>query len=213
MLPYGKQCCASHKRWGLMPNGVALRAKVCYNKPKAVEIMQKEILTIQNIKKDIHQEIKDSYIRLVIFSSFFLVWLALFLTTPSSSLFYFRYKLVFGFGVLVFLLILITQIKDLAMLYKNLKNKNSIVKDKLISAEIKEDFCGKVYVKIYRLNFSGYGEYVIHAENYKWSSTYSMSAEGVYYCSNSGDEFYLVLSKPHTGRILFAYNTKMFEME
>ena len=186
---------------------------LCYTTPKAVDVMQKEILTIKNIKKDIHQVIKDSYIRLVIFSAFFLVMLVLFLVIPNSNLLFFLYKLFFCFGVLVFLLLLITQIKDLAMLYKNLKNKNSIVKDKLISAEIQEDFYGKAYVKTYHLNFSGYGEYVIHAENYKWSSTFSMSAEGVYNYSDSGDEFYLLLSKPHTGKILFAYNTKMFEME
>ena len=175
--------------------------------------MQKEILTIDSIKKDIHNEIKDSYIRLAIFSAFFLVMLVIFLAIPDSNVLFLIYKLFFGFGVLVFLLLLTTQIIDLAMLYKNLKNKKCIVKDKLISAEIQEDLYGKAYVKTYHLNFSGYGEYVIHAENYKWSSIFSMSAEGVYNYSDSGDEFYLVLSKPHTGKILFAYNTKMFEME
>ena len=38
MLPYGKQCCASHKRCGLMPNDVALRANVCYTKQKNIYI-------------------------------------------------------------------------------------------------------------------------------------------------------------------------------
>ena len=173
--------------------------------------MQKEILTIQNIKKDIHNEIKDSYIRLAIFSAFFLVMLVLFLVIPNLNLLFLLFKLFFVFGVLVFLLLLITQIKDLTMLYKNLKSKKCVVKDKLISAEIQEDFYGKAYVKTYHLNFSGYGEYVIKADNYKWSSSFSMSAEGVYNYSNIGDEFYLVLSKPHTGKILFVYNTKMFK--
>ena len=36
---------------------------------------------------------------------------------------------------------------------------------------------------------------------------------GMYNCSDSGDEFYLVLSKPHTGNILLAYNTKQFDMD
>lgn len=173
--------------------------------------MQKEILTIQNIKKDIHNEIKDSYIRLAVCTAFFMVMLVLFLVIPNSNLLFLLYKLFFGFGALVFLLLLIIQIKDFAMLCKNFKSKNCIVKDKLISAEIQDDFYGKAYVKTYHLNFSGYGEYVIQADNYRWSSIFSMSAEGVYNYSNSGDEFYLVLSKPHTGKILFVYNTKLFE--
>ena len=47
-VAFGKQCCASHKRCGLTPNDVALRANtlappplLCYNKPKAVNYMKK----------------------------------------------------------------------------------------------------------------------------------------------------------------------------
>ena len=37
-----------------------------------------------------------------------------------------------------------------------------------------------------------------------------------FFCYNTlkgGDEFYLVLSKKHTGKILLVYSTKMFEMK
>ena len=51
--------------------------------------MQKEILTIQNIKKDIHNEIKDSYIRLAVCTALFMVMLVLFLVIPNSNLLFF----------------------------------------------------------------------------------------------------------------------------
>ena len=175
--------------------------------------MQKEKLTIQNIKQDIHRDINGCYKNLVLFSCLFIALLSLFFVIPVLNLQMFFYKIFFGFGALLFLVLLIIQIKDLVILYRNLKNKNCIVKDKLISAEIKEEFYGRRYVKTYNLKFSGYGEYIIPEENYNWSSNFSMSAVGVYNYADSGDEFYLVLSKPHTGKILFAYNTKMFELE
>ncbi len=66
--------------------------------------------------------------------------------------------------------------------------------------------------EIYHLTFSGYGEYVVPQENYSWSQNFSMTAKGVYNYSDYGDEFYLVLSKPNTGKILLVYNTKMFDL-
>ena len=40
-----------------------------------------------------------------------------------------------------------------------------------------------------------------------------MSDQMAYIYSECDDEFYLVLSKPNTGKIVLAYNTKMFELQ
>ena len=99
------------------------------------------------------------------------------------------------------------------MLHENLKKTNSIVIDKLVCAEEKDRYSRTTRDERFCLNFLQYGKYTIPKENYKWSSDFSMSDSGVYNYANNGDEFYLVLSKPSNGKILFAYNTKMFEME
>ena len=40
-----------------------------------------------------------------------------------------------------------------------------------------------------------------------------MTARGVHSTSFDGDEFYLVLSKPHSGKVLLAYPAKYFTLE
>jgi hypothetical protein len=90
-----------------------------------------------------------------------------------------------------------------------------IAKDVLVSSE--ED--NSVNLHHYRahsictLHFSGYGDYKVPEKNYPWSKEYPMSPEGVYHTSFDGDEFYLVLSRPHSGKILLAYPTKYFTLE
>ena len=100
----------------------------------------------------------------------------------------------------------------LVRLHRAISGNGSLVRDKLINAEEIEHYSRhRGRYSVYWLHFSGYGSYKIPAENYTWSNTYSMSAMGVYHYALSGDEFYLVLSKPHTGKILMAYNCKLFE--
>ena len=40
-----------------------------------------------------------------------------------------------------------------------------------------------------------------------------MTAKGVHDLAFEGDEYYLVLSKPHSGKILLAYPAKYFQLE
>ena len=95
------------------------------------------------------------------------------------------------------------------------RHKLYIVKDVLISSE-EERY---VHVRTYlprtcvTLHFSGYGDYEVPEKNYPWSKEYPMTAEGVYRTSFDGDEYYLVLSRPHSGKILLAYPAKYFTME
>ena len=65
----------------------------------------------------------------------------------------------------------------------------------------------------YYLRFAGYAKYRIPTTSYRWSYQYEMESKWVYFHAECDDEFYLVLSKPHTGRILLAYPAKMFTLQ
>lgn len=174
--------------------------------------MQKEKLSIENIKTDLHFEIKKGYKELAGFSSLFLVMLGLVLAVFKFDISDFVFHFL-GLIVEVFLsYLIIRQLKNLTMLHENVKEMNCIVMDKLINAEYKDRHSRRTIGERYCLHFSQYGKYVIPAENYKWSSAFSMSDEDVYNHANNGDEFYLVLSS-HKGKILYVYNTKIFEVE
>ena len=176
--------------------------------------MQKEKLTFDEIQTDIQDKMKEGYKKLALFSTLFLIMFALILTAFHVMTLKLVFECFMGIVAEAFLLFLILrQIKNLTMLNSCFNTTECIVKDRLINAEFIDRHSRKVRYERYHLTFSQYGNYVIPNENYKWSSTFSMSDVGVYNYANSGDEFYLVLSKPHTGKILFAYNTKMFELE
>ena len=178
--------------------------------------MRKEKLTLLNIKQDLKSEIKSAYIELAFDSLAFILILLLLIAFANVSaddiVLFFKYLLV-GIGEAVIAVFLIRRIMYIVVLHKNLKNKNAIVKDKLINSEEKEKRQGKHIVKYYYLYFSQYGTYKIPDNNYEWSSMFALGDKGVYNYAGHGDEFYLVLSKPHNGKILLAYNDKMFEME
>ncbi len=63
----------------------------------------------------------------------------------------------------------------------------------------------------FSLNFKCYGTFRIpKGTNYQESKMYSMDAKGVYNYSVVGDEFYLVVID---NKILYVYNTKLFELQ
>lgn len=176
--------------------------------------MQKEKLTINNINQDLIAESKECYKDLVGMTVAFLIVLLLVLICFNSLT---TLKVLFLWllcccGEVALVFVIVKQIKTIITLHKNLKN-NIVVIDKLIYTESKRKRHGRISVTYYYLYFSQYGKFQIPDENYKWSSCFSMSNKGVYNYSSNGDEFYLVLSKRHTGKILFAYNTKMFKFE
>lgn len=177
--------------------------------------MKKARLTMENIKTDLRIKMKHGYKWLAFTSSMFFVILviifvvAAFRVDVSGFLTDFIYCLV---GEVVLLYVTIRQLKNLIMLHENIKKMNCIVMDKLVYAEEKDRYRRTTRDERFCLHFLQYGKYIIPKENYKWSSDFSMSDVGVYNYANNGDEFYLVLSKPNNGKILFAYNAKMFEM-
>ena len=90
-----------------------------------------------------------------------------------------------------------------------------IVTDQLISVEGSEEMSMQTYTKHFHcsLRFACYGDYQVPKKNHRWSKLYPLSCQGEYYHASIGDEYYLVLSKPHNGKILLAYNAKLFELE
>lgn len=101
-------------------------------------------------------------------------------------------------------------------LFRGLKKDLFITTDTLISADYDEGGNAGPYCTWCFLRFAGYGEYAVGTLSGKplhsWSSLYPLSAEGEYFYASPGDEYYLVLSKPHSGKILAAYNKKLFEL-
>ena len=176
--------------------------------------MHKEKLTVDNIKQDLCTQAKECYKELVGMIIAFIIVLLLVLICSNSliTLKAIVLWLLCCCGAVALLFVIVNQIKTTITLRKNLKN-NIVVIDKLIYTETKLKRHGRITVTYYYLHFSQYGKFQIPDENYKWSSCFSMSDKGVYNYSSNGDEFYLVLSKPHIGKILYVYNTKMFEME
>ena len=175
--------------------------------------MKKEQLTLKNIKKDLKAKLKNTHISLVVFAVFFAVVLGIFLGIIDLGNLFFMYQALYGFLTVTLFVGMVIEIVSIIKLSSILKIKNTIVKDKLIGLEIKQHVNRTRVYETYHLYFSGYGEYVITGDQYKWSSVYALSEEGTYRYCDCGDEFYLVLSKPHTGKILLVYNTKLFELQ
>jgi len=178
--------------------------------------MQKDKLTLKNIKQDLRSELKSTTKRLILFGVLFAVGLVLTivsLVALKDEAVFIRYVIESGVLSALSLYLVVKEAVKLNNLYKIFHSTDCIVKDKLVGMEIEEHYQGIGFMQeIYHLTFSGYGEYIIPQENYSWSQNFSMTAKGVYNYSDYGDEFYLVLSKPHTGKILFVYNTKMFDL-
>lgn len=175
--------------------------------------MQKEKLTIENIRMDLKLELKKSYLRLVGYSVLSLSVIGLVIWAFSLGGIFGYYGLHFSAMACLVLGIDVFYILRIVDIQKNLDDKKHIVKDKLVNIDVYEDIRVGIHNITYTMYFSSYGKYVIQEENYKWSENFNMNATGVYNYSKYGDEFYLVLSKPHTGKILLVYNTKLFEME
>ncbi len=186
--------------------------------------MEKEKLTIQNIKADLWNETKYSFYKLILLTLLFLfVLVAIFwdpLAMPHVELVagdkfqitVIIFEVLFGFSATLVLYYIVKILIEFVNLHKALCNIDCIVIDKLVGMEIKEHMTRNYLYETCHLHFSGYGEYKIPDVNYLWSSMYPKSGRAVYDYSTFGDEFYLVLSKPYSGKILYAYNTKMFEM-
>lgn len=176
--------------------------------------MQKETLTYTHIQQDIRSARRENYAQLVLFIVLLLVllgaFIAGFITSPGEFAFELPLVLIGG-GVLLYKIF--QHARNVSPLRAACPVQECIAKDTLINAEFVDRWKGNTYRGKYHFQFARYGDYRVPKKNYTWSKGFSMSDRGVYNYAVHGDEFYLVLSKPHSGKILFAYNTKMFELK
>lgn len=176
--------------------------------------MQKEKFTFGDIRTDLHTKIKIFGKRIAWRATLFLVMLGLLFADFFLGTWDLGGKWLLGaVAEVILLVVLIDQIRIFAMLCRSVKAEPCIVKDTLLATEVKDRYSRKLVDEKYHLHFSKYGNYVIPIKNYIWSAAYEMDEKGVFHHSCSGDEFYLVLSKAQGGKILLAYNTKMYELE
>lgn len=179
--------------------------------------MQKAKLTKENIETDIQKHFKSSYKdflqRSLIFFVLLLVILVLLLLSGSSLGILIEIKTFIASVAVICYTIIVG--KNLKQFSDALKNEHQIKTDILVSSEysdrVRKTSLLRTYDNYYILQFSEYGKFVVPQENYTWHTDWEMSCKGVYNTSVKDDEFYLVLS--NTGKILYAYNKKFFELE
>lgn len=176
--------------------------------------MQKEKLTLSHIRQDIRSAKKEHIGYLVLYSVLlaFLsgVFIVGFIVAPGE--FFLEIPIVLiADGVLIYKIV--RHACDLATLSSNTPIEERIAQDTLVNATFVDRWTGNTPKGRYRFRFARYGDHTVPTKNYTWSAAFSMSDEGVFNYAVNGDAFYLVLSKPHAGKILLAYNAKLFELE
>lgn len=177
----------------------------------------KEKLTLKNIRSDLWKKLRKWWAFLVVFVGCFIGLCYVVVIDPA---FLFRAEGRFGLPGWVYVLILYPVCIGMCAcsvwrLYGGLRLKDRIVTDRLISAESDSWVSANLYHNrdSCTLHFARFGDYDVPEKNHTWSKQYNLSCMGEYYHASEGDEYYLVLSKPHNGKILLAYNTKMFYIE
>lgn len=178
--------------------------------------MEKEILSMQLIQYELRCSVRKALIGAAICTP-----LSVLLACPVVKViiltdFWYRTLLLAVFPIGFFFI----AVSSLCSAYKWHGLVNSpeklLVKDRLVNMERKEVTYGRsrphgVYWYLY---FENYGKYLISDEEYLWSDLYwRYKAEDVYCSSAVGDEFYLVLTKPRKGAVMFVYNSKLFEFQ
>lgn len=176
----------------------------------------KEKLTMDNIRSDLRKKLWKSWlllaVEIILFAGlgYLTVQNPVVLITPSRRWFNLPYGLILLFDfVLVALLA-----KHAWQLYTGYRKQPIVVKDTLVSSEGDSYYSSHSWRTAWcTLHFNCYGDYSVPEKNYSWSKQYAMSAQGVDNLAFEGGEYYLVLSRPHSGKILLAYNAELFELE
>ncbi len=175
--------------------------------------MQKEKMTIRDIRYDLLRLIKGGTIGFlccfILFLLFLPVSIGVFDERGSiiTKLYIALIPLPFLIGIIIYAVHLYRFIKSFRRPY--------VIVDRLVGMEIKDhiEYKFRRCYQTYHLYFASYGEYQISRLSYRWSDLHSMTDDMIYFHSECGDEFYLVLSKPHIGKIMVAYNRNMFEFQ
>ena len=175
----------------------------------------KEKLTLKNIRSDLRKKLCKEVLLLMVIAVGFVMMVYCVAKVPAYLFEDSGRGLPGWFYALMYPIVLGTSVLSVWRLCSGLRLKNRIVTDRLISAESGSDISVRTYLKTNycTLHFARYGDYSVPQKNHTWSKLYPLTCMGEYYHASEGDEYYLVLSKPHNGKILLAYNTKMFTLE
>ena len=175
--------------------------------------MKQERLTREGIRTDMEQQRKSGYVALVFLSVFavalaaFGLWIGHF-----GGVVFVLYGVLLGVLALVVLVALGAQVRAVVTFRRLLEQEPHVYRDKVVKMEEKEHRSRYSTYTTYHLYFAGFGEYQIPDSNYAWTEEFGMSSYGLYQFTSLGDEFYLVLSKPHTGKVLLAYSDRLFTL-
>ena len=183
---------------------------------------KKEILTIENIKKEVkYQTTREILMATIIPLLILLIILIIKLLdsnlVTSGAISSDKAGLCFIIVLLsiLFIMYLFIVIKNAGLMFNVCTNKYEIIKDRLVNLK---NGVGPVpstsitFYKPYRLWFSiKKRRYNIPSgKNYKWSKDYCMYDYNVFNSSSIGDEFYLIIVNDS---IASAYNEKFFIYE
>ena len=176
---------------------------------------RKELLTYANIRRDLRRKLwlHWAMAAVTVLLSVLLVDLLfadpalLFETSP-------RYPWPDWLWLLVYPILVYWCIKDAWLVACGFRRRPYMARDTLHASE-GDRYFSRVSSRTYycTLHFNGYGDYKVPMNNYPWSKEYAMTTRGVHNTSFDGDEFYLVLSRPHSGKVLLAYPAKYFVLE
>ena len=177
--------------------------------------MTKEKLTGEHIRQDLRVQIKAYCGEIIEFSLLYLVIVGVFILVmlKAPSLFLLALFL-WLIGSCIVLYQIVIDARRLIWLCRAKNTLPTPVCDTLVRSELVISYFARFGGNgTHRLHFAHYGTYTIPEKNYTWSKTFSMGPMGVFNGAVDGDEFYLVLAKPHCGKILLAYNAKLFALE
>lgn len=169
--------------------------------------MEKEILTFEKIKKDLKEQQKDTCIGIAGLLVTSPLPIFLFITSINSgavlAVAFTSLFVLFWVGMIGLFAI------DIVTKSKVLKDKKHIVIDEVTGVEEKA-LDRAVYLRSEDGIITTRFRYIIHFSDF---GEYSTPDRTLFDSCCCNDKFYLVLSKPHTGKILLAYNTKRYVLE
>lgn len=181
------------------------------------EEKRKEILTRANIRKDLKRNLRKRIGWVVALLSLWIVIVLCLVYLLSQGVWLNSIGVIpLLVGVVLSAVAFGIALLALCRLIVGLRRDLFITTGKLVKADCEESGNNGYHYTWCDLTFSGYDKYTVRTVSgqtlHPWSELYPLSAEGEYYYAFEGDAYYLVLSKPHSGKILMAYNKKLFEL-
>jgi hypothetical protein len=177
--------------------------------------MQKDILSIKNIKADIRNFYKSE------FAAFFVcpfLWLVF--GVPSYFCFkngggYIIIGAVWCIPAVAAVGLFISSLIHMRKWLKLLAHPPIMVSDKLTGKAIEHPLERRG--SYYRFYFSNYGIYETlldeYTKIYTWSENFAMTPQRIFDRAFTDEEYYLLLDKEHSGKILAIYSKTIFQLE